>query len=229
MIKKLAGATFFAVMFAAVSAQADMDTQRSAAAAATDRERGTVRGDDPTASKGPHMSTSVSRTLKALFDATKKGDWDTAKGKLVEVRAISTATDFDKFEIEVAGAYVALNSKPKDDAAALASYKLVIASPFFATALSKTEQGGTLRNAMVLSNAAGDYDNAISFGGKLAAAGAMDENSAIALATAYYGKGNYAAARDLAQKAIDAEAAAGKPADPTATQIVAQSKAKLGS
>src|SRR6185312_1089988 len=105
-----------------------------------------------------------------------------AKEKLAKLRAMQRATPFDRFEIEVAAAFVAVNTG--DKAAGLASYKTIIADPLFDKAQKPDQQTATLKNAMVLANEVGSYQDAIGFGQKLAASGAMDESAAIAMATA---------------------------------------------
>ncbi|MFI4934213.1 MAG: hypothetical protein ACHP7N_06315 [Caulobacterales bacterium] len=179
----------------------------------------------PPAAAGPMMSAPVSDLLKALMDAAGRHDWTTAKAKLVRVRAVNNPSDFDRFEIEVVSGFVAVNTG--DHTGALASYKRVIASPLFATAETPQQQSAMLKNAMILSNEAGDFAGAVAFGEKLAARGAMDDTAAVALAFAYFGAGDYAKAAALAQKAIDAAVAAGKQPDDSAVQILSKSKANL--
>jgi len=194
-------------------------------------DRSAVDGDrhdaDPFArgNQGPHMSMPLSKIMKSLLAATKQNDWTTAKAKLAEAQALSEPSDFDKFEIDVMTGYVAFRTS--DQTTALAAYKRVIASPYFAKAQTKVEQAGTLRNAMVLSNATGAFADSISYGQQLASLGSMDESAAISLATAYFGNEDYSSAQSLAQKAIDAETAAGKAPDPTAQEIVTKSKAAM--
>jgi hypothetical protein len=181
--------------------------------------------DNPFLKQPPRMSPSVSDLMKATLAAAGQKDWTTAKTKLQEARAVSNPTAFDSFEIEVVAGFVSVNTA--DHATALASYKKVIDSPFFATAQTKPQQSAILRNAMVLANEGGDYTSAIGFGAKLAAAGPLDDQSAIALAVAYYGNKDYATAKSLAQKAIDAAVAAGTKPSEIAAEIVTKSSASL--
>lgn len=175
--------------------------------------------------KQPHMSMRVNDLMKATLSAGGQRDWTTAKAKLEEARAVSNPTEFDSFEIETVAAFVAVNTG--DTASALASYKKAIASPFFATTQTKAQQSSTLRNAIILANAASDFTSAIAFGAKLTAIGPVDDATAIMLAMAYYGNKDYATAKSLAQKAIDAALAAGTKPDETATEIVAKSSTNL--
>ncbi len=177
------------------------------------------------AKAGAHVSPPVGRLLSALMDAAAKRDWVTAEATLMQARAVQTQTDLDRFEIEVVASFLALGMH--DHANALASYKRVIASPLFATAQTPRQQRATLQNAMVLSNEAADFAQAIGFGEKLAASGRLDRASALPLAFAYFADGRYAKAQALAQKTIDADVAAGRQPDNTALEIVSKSKASL--
>jgi hypothetical protein len=181
--------------------------------------------DNPFLKQPPRMSSSVSDLMKTTLAAAEQKDWTTAKAKLQEARAISNPTAFDSFEIEIVAGFVALNTG--DHVSALASYKKVIDSPFFATTQSKQQQSVMLKNAMVLANEGGDFTSAISFGAKLAAIGPVDDQSAIALAVAYYGNKDYATAKAVAQKVIAAASAAGTKPSEIAAEIVTKSSANL--
>lgn len=225
-LRFIGAATCAAIVVAMSSgARADLDTQGSPHTQSDVNAMDSAQRTSATAPKGPHMSSAMSVAMKAVFTAAGAKDWPTAKARLDDARKLPDPTDFDQFELEVGTGYVALNTG--DKAGAFAAYKKVIGSQFFTKGLSPQDQSGTLRNGIVLANAAQDYPTAISFGQKLAANGAMDENSAIAVATAYFGNKNYAAARDLAQKAIDAETSSGGKPNETAQKIVEQSKASL--
>ena len=126
---------------------------------------------DPWGKTEVHMSPAVRAVLKALLAAAAQKDWTTASAKLLEAREIRNTTEFDRFEIDVMASFVSINTG--DHAAALASYRKVIASPFFVMAQTREEQSATLKNAMILSNKAGDFANAIAYGGKLAAMGRL--------------------------------------------------------
>ena len=171
---------------------------------------------------GAHMSRAVAQLLSALMAAAKRGDWVTAEAELMQARGVQSPSDLDRFETDVVASFVALSMR--DHATALASYEKVIASPLFATAQTPQEQRATLQNAMVLSNEAGDFAQAIAFGEKLAARGPMDRASAIPLAFAYLADGRYSQAQALAQKTIDADVAGGRKPDESALQIVLMSK-----
>ena len=174
---------------------------------------------------GKHMSTRVNDLVKATMAAAGQQDWTTAKAKLAEARAVSNPTAFDTFEIEMVAAFVAVNTA--DHVAALASYKKVIDNPFFAQTQTAAQQSSTLKNAMILANETSDYTSAIAFGAKLAAMGPVDDATEIALAFAYYGNKDYAMAKSLAQKSIDAAMAAGTKPNDVATEIVAKSSANM--
>jgi hypothetical protein len=178
-----------------------------------------------TAAVGAHISKAVGRSLSALMEAAAKRDWVTAVARLMQARAVPHPSDLDLFEIDVVASFVALNTR--DHSTALASYRKVIASSFFATALTPQEQRATLKNAMILSNEARDFAQAISFGEKLAAMGPMDSASAVPLAFAYLADGRYSEAQTLAQATIDAAVAAGEKPDEAALEIVLKSKATL--
>lgn len=180
---------------------------------------------NPSRKQQPHMSMRINDLMKATLAAAGQKDWTTAKAKLAEARTVPDPTEFDTFEIETAAAFLSVNTG--DFAGALASYKKVTASPFFATTQTSAQQSSALKNAIILANAASDFTSAIAFGAKLAAIGPVDDATSIMLAMAYYGNRDYATAKRLAQKTIDAAIAAGtKPSD-DAVEIVAKSSANL--
>jgi hypothetical protein len=173
----------------------------------------------------PRMSMRVNDLIKATLAAVGQKDWTTAKAKLEEARAVSNPSEFDTFEIETLAAFASVNTG--DHSNALASYKKVIASPFFATTQTSAQQISTLTNAIILANAASDFTSAIAFGAKLSTLGPVDDATAIMLAMAYYGNKDYATAKSLAQKSIDAAIAAGTKPSEVAAEIVAKSSASL--
>ncbi len=185
-----------------------------------------TRGDrwDGGINEGPKVVT-VGSSLKAVLAAAANRDWPTAQAKLVDAHAVANPTDIDRFEIDVVTAYVALNTG--DYSTALASYRKVITSPFFRSAQSGKEQQFTLKNAMILSNQAGDFTTAVTYGEMLAERDALDEVSANALAVAYFGNKDYAKAHAMATRAIDLANGSGRPADPSAIQILAKTKTYL--
>ncbi|MFI4933632.1 MAG: hypothetical protein ACHP7N_03355 [Caulobacterales bacterium] len=174
------------------------------------------------AAAGPHMSKAVSGLLNGLMAAADRGDWATAKAMLGQARAAPNPSRFDLFEIDVVASFVAINTDDPDTA--LTSSKRVIASPLFRTAQTRQEQRAMLRNAVLLSNQAGDFSGAVALGEKLAASGPMDDASTVALASAYLGDGEGAKARALALKVIDAALAAGRKPDQGALRIVLESQ-----
>jgi hypothetical protein len=184
------------------------------------------RGDqNPSQKQPPRMSPRVNDAMKAVLAAAGQRDWTTAKAKLAEARTIPNPSAFDTFEIDTAAAFVAVNTG--DFPGGLASYKKAIASPFFATAQTSAQQGLTLKNAIILANAASDFSGAIAFGAKLAAIGPVDDATSIMLAMAYFGNRDYATAKRLAQKTIDAAIAAGAKPSADAIEIVTKSSANL--
>lgn len=181
-----------------------------------------------TASKRPekvevHLSPAVGRALEALLAAARQHDWQLARTKLKEARAVSSPNDFDQFEISVMASFVALSTD--DHETALASYRDVVASPFFDTVETSSEQSAILKNAMILSNKVGDYPSAITFGNRLISLDPIDDSSAVALAMAYFANDDFIDAKSLAQKAVDAAVAAGRKPDEIALQIISKSSA----
>ena len=185
-----------------------------------------LRGDsNPPRKQPPRMSPRVNDLMKATLAAAGQKDWTTAKAKLEEAKAVPNPSEFDTFEIDNAAAFVCVNTG--DYAGALARYKELTASPFFASTQTGAQQSAALKNAIILANAASDFTSAIAFGAKLAAIGPVDDATSIMLAMAYYGNKDYAMAKSLAQKSIDAALAAGTKPSPDATEIVAKSSANL--
>ncbi len=189
--------------------------------AATRGDRHDVDGDKPR----PMMSPVVSALMKQVLTAAGQKDWVTANNYVLLARDYTSMTRFDRFEVELVAGFVALNTGK--DTAALTTYRFAIGSPFFPTALALPQQRDMLRNAMILSNKAGDFRDTIAFGNKLAALGPLDEGAALTLAMACLADKDYAAAQTLAQKVIDAALAAGHKPEDAALQIVANSKTAL--
>jgi hypothetical protein len=76
---------------------------------------------------------------------------------------------------------------------------------------------------MILANEAGRFADAIAYGGKLGRMGPLSESAAVALASGYFGARDFADAKAVAQKAIDAAVAAGKNPSGAALQIAQKS------
>ena len=104
-----------------------------------------LRGDNNPSRKPqpPRMSPRVNDLMRATLAAAGQKDWTTAKAKLAEARTVPNPSDFDTFEIDNAAAFVSVNTG--DYANALASYKKVIASPFFAMSQTSPQQSSALR------------------------------------------------------------------------------------
>jgi len=185
-----------------------------------------TRGDryDPGANDGPQIVTVGSR-LKAVIAAARDNDWTTAQARLKEAYEVANATDIDRFSIDVVSGFVAINTG--DHATALASYRKVIASTYFHSAQTRREQEATLKNAMILCNEVSAFSDAIAYGELLDDGWRLDNVSALALATAYFGNKDYAKAQRMAQKAIDLANDAGRPVSDDARQILAKSAAYL--
>jgi tetratricopeptide (TPR) repeat protein len=185
-----------------------------------------TRGDryDPGAHDGPQVVT-VGSKLKAAIAAARNNDWSTAQARLEDAHQVSNPSDLDRFEIEVVSGFIAINTG--DHAMALASYRKVIASPYFRSAQARHEQEATLKNAMILSNEVGAFSDAISYGETLDDGWRLDDVSALALASAYFGNRDYRKAETMAQKAIDLASDAGRPVSEDARQILAKSRANL--
>jgi hypothetical protein len=172
---------------------------------------------------GPKATKAVGVELQAAITAAQAKDYATAQQHIAAAKAAPNQNDFDPVEIDIVSAYVALGLN--DHAGALAAYKRVIASPYFTQAEKPEDQTSTLKNTMMLEAEAKDYAGAIQTGERLAASGSLDDRAAASLATAYYFNKEYAKARSLAQKSIDAAAAAHTKPDAAALEIMFNSYA----
>lgn len=180
-----------------------------------------IAADKPAA--GPKATKAVGIELQAAITAAQANDFATAQQHIAAAKAAPDQNDFDPVEIDIVSAFVALGQN--DHAAALAAYKRIIASPYFTQAEKPEDQVATLKNTMMLQAEAKDYAGAIQSGERLAASGSLDDKAAASLATAYYFNKDYAKARSLAQKAIDAATAAHTKPDQSAMQIMFNSYA----
>jgi tetratricopeptide (TPR) repeat protein len=172
---------------------------------------------------GPKATKAVGIELQAAITAAQAKDFATAQQHIAAAKAAPNQNDFDPVEIDIVSAFVALGQN--DHAAALAAYKRIIASPYFTQAEKPEDQVATLKNTMMLQAEAKDYAGAVQTGERLAATGSLDDKAAASLATAYYFNKDYVKARSLAQKAIDAAAAAHTKPDQAAMQIMFNSYA----
>ncbi len=177
-----------------------------------------------TAPAKPKTTKGVGLALQAALAAAQAKDMTTAQAKLAEARAVTDVTEFDRVEIDQVAAYIAINSTPSDHPGALAAYKSAIANPSFSM-LDPGEQASTLKNAMILCNEIKDFAGAVQIGERVMATGHMDDATAGSLAVAYYYNKDYAKARTLAQKSIDAAVAGGNKPDQGTLQIMLKSYA----
>lgn len=172
---------------------------------------------------GPKASRAQGLEMQAAITAVQAKDIAGAKAHIAAAKALPNPTDIDLIDIDITDAFVALGEN--DHARLLSLYKSITASPLFTQVEKPDEQAGTLKNMMLLQLETKDYAGAAQSGERIAASGAMDDKTAGSLATAYYMSKDFAKARALAQKSIDASVAAGgKPSQP-ALQIMFNSYA----
>ncbi|HEX2591317.1 MAG TPA: hypothetical protein VHL34_07460 [Rhizomicrobium sp.] len=172
---------------------------------------------------GPKASHAVGVELQAAITAVQAKDYATAKTHIVAARALPSPTDVDTIDIDIVDAYVAMGEN--DHPRLLTLYKGIVASPLFTQVQKPDEQAGTLKNLMLLQMETKDYPGAVQTGERIASSGLLDDKTASSLATAYYMSKDYAKARALAQKSIDAaKAGNAKPAQ-AALQILFNSYA----
>lgn len=186
-----------------------------------------LSADKPAAAmSGPKASHAVGVALQAAITAVQAKDLATAKTQLAAAQAVPNLTDVDQIDINIVDAYIAIseNNHPR----LLQLYKTISASPLFTQVEKPEEQAGTLQNMMLLEMEVKDYPGAIAAGERLAASGTLDNKSAASLATAYYMNKDYAKARGLAQKSIDASVAAKQKPEMAAMQIIFNSYADQG-
>lgn len=182
--------------------------------------------DKPAAPAGPKAQHAVGVALQAAITAVQAKDLATAKAQVATAQAVPNLTDVDQIDINIVNAYIAMGEN--NHAQLLQLYKTISASPLFTQVEKPEEQAGTLQNMMLLDMEVKDYPGAIAAGERLASSGTLDNKSAASLATAYYLNKDYAKARGLAQKSVDASIAAKQKPEVSALQIVYNSYADQG-
>jgi hypothetical protein len=171
------------------------------------------------ADSGPKVSKDFAKPISDAQALMKAGDMKGAMDKINEAAALPNPTPDDSYVINEFKANIAISLK--DYATATTAFEAMADSP----SLPADQKASTLHNAIILATNAKDYAKAVTYGNELIAMGPVDDKVAAALSESYYYQKDYAHAKEMAQKSVDAAKAAGQPPDRGALQIIMNSEA----
>lgn len=157
---------------------------------------------------------AIGKALQEAQDDLKKNDFAGAAAAVKTAQAVPSPTPIEVYYINKFVAAVAIQQK--DYPTAATAYTAMATSPV----LPAADKKDIFHNAMLLSSMNKDWQSIVTYGKQLETINAMDDQTDGVMALAYYNLKDMANAKAYAQKAIDAEKAAGKPPNETAMQIV---------
>jgi tetratricopeptide (TPR) repeat protein len=160
------------------------------------------------------LTKAVQKALSDASAAAKTNDWATALANVKIAQAVPDPTPSDTYKINQFLAVVAINQK--DYATATTATEAAADSPVIPDA----DKPATYKNAFVLASIAKQYQKAIAYAQSLEALAPLDDQGDVQVAVDYYELKDIPHAQQYAQKAIDAEKAAGKEPDANALRIV---------
>jgi tetratricopeptide (TPR) repeat protein len=164
------------------------------------------------------VSQSVAKPLSEAQKALGEKDYQTALAKVQEAQAVTDRTPFDDYTINSFLAYIEIQMKDYNAAAAPA--EAAADSP----AIPDADKKDRYLNAYQLAMNAKHYQKAEDYGQKLLAMNALDASLVPNLALAYYLTNDFAHAKQYAQMAVDTAKAAGKQPDENSLKIVMNSE-----
>ena len=160
------------------------------------------------------LTKAVQKALSDAGAATKTGDWATALADVKIAQAVPDLTPNDTYKINQFLAAIAINQKDYDTATT--ATEAAADSP----AMPDADKLTTYKNAFVLASIAKHYQKAIAYAQTLETLGPLDDSTEIQVAVDYYELKDVPHAQQYAQKAIDAEKAAGKEPSADALRLV---------
>jgi hypothetical protein len=166
------------------------------------------------------LSAKVAKPLSDAIKAAQAKDYPTALADVKLAQAVEGRTPFEDYKINAILTFIAINMKDYDTATT--AIEAAADSPVMPDADKPT----TLRNALLLSAQAKQYQKAIAYGQQLQALGPLDPTLEGTLAQVYYYLQDFVHAQQYAQMTIDADKAAGKTPDEAVLQIVMIAQAK---
>jgi hypothetical protein len=173
----------------------------------------------PVQAATPHLSKTVVRHLVAAQKALQEKDLKAAADDIAQAKAYDDRSPYDDYKIAQMEMFVDMQSQ--DMAGATAAAQAAADSP----AQPDEEKPGNLKNAMLLSMNAKQYDKAAAYAKALEATNPTDPQTIATIGEAYYLGKDYPAAQANAQKRIDAAIQAGKVPERSALQILMSAQA----
>lgn len=165
------------------------------------------------------VSPAVGKPLSEASKAMQAKDYQTALTSIQAAQAVPDQTPYDTYMINKFLAMAEINLKNID--AAVKPSEDAADSP----AMPDEDKKDMLRNALILSANAKDYQKSIVYGQKLEQINALDDQGAATMGVAYYNLKDATNAKVYAQKSIDMAKAAGKQPNEAAMQIVMSAQA----
>lgn len=160
------------------------------------------------------LTRGVNNALAEAQKAEKAGDLAAATAGIAKARAVSGKTDYDDYMINSMAVNIAYKSQ--DMVAATAAAEGAADSP----AIPEDQKQATLRTALILANNQKHFDKSVVYAKALAATNPTDATAQTAIIQAYYFAKDYPNAAAAIQKRLDADKAAGKPADRMTLQMM---------
>jgi tetratricopeptide (TPR) repeat protein len=164
-----------------------------------------VLASSPAVAAPPKLTTAVNNALAEEQKAEAKGDMAAAQAALDKAKAVSGLTDNDKYMINRIAINVGI--KTNNHAAAAEAAEGAADSP----ALPDEDKAQITKFALILANEQKHTDKALGYAKTLAATNPTDPAVISNITVAYYNAKDFAGAKGMLQKQLDADKAAGKP------------------
>ncbi len=169
----------------------------------------------------PPLTSSVATKLSDAQKAVAKKDIPAALAAIAAAKALGNKKPYDDYMIALVE--VAIDAQNNDMAGATTAAQFAADS----TAIPDADKGDALKNALLLSMNAKQFDKAITYAKKLEPTNPTDPTVITSISNAYYFGGDFTSAKAAAQKRIDAAVAAGKTPDRNALQILLSAQVGL--
>jgi hypothetical protein len=164
-----------------------------------------VLASSPAAAAPPKLTAAVNNALAEEQKAEQKGDLAAAQAALDKARAVANPTDNDTYMINRVAINVGI--KTNNHAAAAAAAEAAADSP----ALPADDKLQITKFALILANEQKHADKALTYAKTLEATNPTDPAILSNITVAYFNAKDFAGAKTMLQKQIDADKAAGKP------------------
>ncbi|HEY2835109.1 MAG TPA: hypothetical protein VGI89_00975 [Rhizomicrobium sp.] len=159
----------------------------------------------PAAAAPLKLTSAVNNALAEEQKAEAKGDMAAAQAALDKAKAVLGLTDNDNYMINRIAINVGIKSN--NHAAAAAAAEAAADSPV----IPEEDKAQIIKFALILANEQKHNDKALGYAKALAATNPTDSAVISNITVAYYNAKDFAGAKTMLQKQIDADKAAGKP------------------